>query len=39
MCGMIDLLAITVQAGLGLDQALKVTSSARGPLSDECGSC
>jgi tight adherence protein C len=33
---MIDLLAITVQAGLGLDQALKVTSERlEGPLSDE----
>jgi len=33
---MIDLLAITVQAGLGLDQALKVTSERLdGPLSDE----
>jgi tight adherence protein C len=33
---MIDLLAITVQAGLGLDQALKVTSERlSGPLSDE----
>jgi tight adherence protein C len=33
---MIDLLAITVQAGLGLDQALKVTSERlEGPLADE----
>jgi tight adherence protein C len=33
---MIDLLAITVQAGLGLDQALKATSERlEGPLSDE----
>ena len=33
---MIDLLAITVQAGLGLDQALKITSERlEGPLSDE----
>jgi len=33
---MIDLLAITVQAGLGLDQAMKVTSERlRGPLADE----
>jgi len=33
---MIDLLAITVQAGLGLDQALKVTSERLdGPLADE----
>jgi tight adherence protein C len=33
---MIDLLAITVQSGLGLDQALKVTSERLdGPLSDE----
>ena len=33
---MIDLLAITVQAGLGLDQALKVTSERLdGPMSDE----
>jgi tight adherence protein C len=33
---MIDLLAITVQAGLGLDQALNVTSERlEGPLSDE----
>ena len=33
---MIDLLAITVQAGLGLDHALKLTSDRiEGPLSDE----
>src|SRR5690349_24694514 len=33
---MIDLLAITVQAGLGLDQALKVTGERlTGPLADE----
>jgi tight adherence protein C len=33
---MIDLLAITVQAGLGLDQAMKVTGERlRGPLADE----
>jgi tight adherence protein C len=33
---MIDLLAITVQAGLGLDQALKVTAERLdGPLADE----
>ena len=33
---MIDLLAITVHAGLGLDQALKVTSDRlEGPLSEE----
>ena len=33
---MIDLLAITVQAGLGLDQAMKVTSERlQGPLADE----
>jgi tight adherence protein C len=33
---MIDLLAITVQAGLGLDQAMKVTCERlRGPLADE----
>ncbi|HYX85673.1 MAG TPA: type II secretion system F family protein [Gaiellales bacterium] len=33
---MIDLLAITVQAGLGLDQALKVTGDRlTGPLADE----
>jgi len=33
---MIDLLAITVQAGLGLDQAMKVTTERlRGPLADE----
>jgi tight adherence protein C len=33
---MIDLLAITVQAGLGLDQAMKVTSERLcGPLADE----
>jgi tight adherence protein C len=33
---MIDLLAITVQAGLGLDQAMKVTTERLGgPLADE----
>ena len=33
---MIDLLAITVQAGLSLDQAMKVTGERmRGPLADE----
>jgi tight adherence protein C len=33
---MIDLLAITVHAGLGLDQALRVTSERlSGPLADE----
>jgi tight adherence protein C len=33
---MIDLLAITVQAGLGLDQAMKATCERlRGPLADE----